>query len=109
NTLDEWIYFLKNSEIKSEFSAKGLKKAAEELDILKLSKEERAAYERYIDDRRVGESSIKTSWIEGNIKGRIEGKIEIALEMLKDSEPYDKIAKYTGLTDYEISELHKAL
>ncbi|MBF0259683.1 MAG: Rpn family recombination-promoting nuclease/putative transposase [Desulfamplus sp.] len=115
NTLDEWIYFLKNSEIKSEFSAKGLKKAAEELDILKLSKEERADYERYIEDWRVGESSIKTAWFKGEMKGRIEGKLEgkiegkteIALEMLKDGEPYDKIAKYTGLTDDEIETFKK--
>jgi predicted transposase/invertase (TIGR01784 family) len=105
DTLDEWIYFLKNSEIKSEFSAKGLKKAAEELDILKLSKEERVAYERYIDDWRVGESSIKTAWAKGEIKGRMEGKIEIAIEMIKDGESYDKIRRYTGLTDNEINEL----
>ena len=29
DTLDEWIYFLKNSEIKQEFSAKGIKEANE--------------------------------------------------------------------------------
>ena len=61
----------------------------------------RAAYERYIEDWRVGESSIKTAWV----KGRMEGKIEIAIEMLKDGEPYDKIRRYTGLTDNEINEL----
>jgi len=69
NNLDEWMYFLKNSEIKSEFTAKGLEKAAVELDILKLSKEDRSEYESYIEDRRVTESSVKTSWIEGNIVG----------------------------------------
>jgi predicted transposase/invertase (TIGR01784 family) len=111
DTLDEWIYFLKNSEIKNEFKAKGLQKAAKELDILKLSKEERAEYESYIEDRRVGESSIKTSWIEGQMegikKGKIEGKIEIALEMIKDGESNDKVRKYTGLTDDEIDGLRK--
>ena len=34
--LDEWIYFLKNEEIKDEFSAKGLRKAKEALDVMKL-------------------------------------------------------------------------
>ncbi|MBF0236046.1 MAG: Rpn family recombination-promoting nuclease/putative transposase, partial [Desulfamplus sp.] len=82
DTLDEWIYFLKHSEIKSEFSAKGLKKAAEELDILKLSREDRAAYERYIEDKRVAESSIKTSWFEGMEKGMVKGKMEIAIKMI---------------------------
>jgi predicted transposase/invertase (TIGR01784 family) len=73
DSLDEWIYFLKNSEIKSEFKAKGLQKAAVELDILKLSKEDRQDYENYIEDRRVLESSIRTSWFEGEIKGREAG------------------------------------
>jgi len=112
DTLDEWIYFLKNSEIKSEFRAKGLRKAAEELDILKLSKEERAAYESFIEDRRVAESSIKTSWHEGKregrIEGRTEGKLEIALEMLRDGESIYKIRKYTGLATDEIDRLRSA-
>ncbi|MGM0601670.1 MAG: Rpn family recombination-promoting nuclease/putative transposase [Candidatus Rifleibacteriota bacterium] len=37
NTLDEWIYFLKNEKIKDNFKAKGLKKAKKSLDILKMS------------------------------------------------------------------------
>jgi len=45
DTLDEWIYFLKHSEIKDEFKAKGIHKASEELDFYKLSKEERRQYE----------------------------------------------------------------
>ena len=105
DTLDEWIYFLKNSEIKGEFSAKGLQRAAEELDILKLSKDERMEYERYIEDKRVAESSIKTSWLEGKIEGKLEGKIEIAVAMIKDGETNDKIRKYTGLTDGDINAL----
>jgi predicted transposase/invertase (TIGR01784 family) len=113
NSLDEWIFFLKNSEIKSEFKAKGLCKAAVVLDIMKLSKKDRAEYESYIEDRRVTESSVKTSWIEGKtegklegkLEGKIEGKIEIALEMIKDGESNDKIRKYTGLTEEEIERL----
>ena len=107
NSLDEWIYFLKNSEIKSEFSAKGLVKAAKELDIMKLSKEERADYESYIEDRRVAESSVKTSWIEGKIEGKIESKLEIAMAMIHDGESNDRIRRYTDLTDDEIDGLRE--
>ncbi len=105
SSLDEWIYFLKNSEIKSEFKAKGLNKAAVELDVMKLSKEERSEYESYIEDRRITESSIKTSWIEGKAEGKAEGKIEIASEMVKDGESNDRIKKYTGLSDEVIKSL----
>ncbi len=79
DSLDEWIYFLKNSEIKSEFKAKGLEKAAKELDIMKLSQDDREAYQSYIEGRRILESSIRTSWFEGEIKGR-EAGIEIGFE-----------------------------
>ena len=103
DTLDEWIYFFKNSEIKNEFKAKGLQKAAEELDILKLSKEERAEYDSYIEERRVDESSIKTSWVEG----KIEGKFEVAMEMIKDGESNDRIRKYTGLSEDDIEKWRK--
>jgi len=37
NTLDEWIYFLKNEEIESSFKAKGLDEAKSTLNVLKLN------------------------------------------------------------------------
>ena len=40
DTLDEWVYFLKNSEVNDEFKAKGLAEAKEVLDIMRLDKEQ---------------------------------------------------------------------
>lgn len=98
DTLDEWIYFLKNSEIKDEFKAKGIHKASEELDILKLSKEERREYERYIDDKRVAESSIKTSWLEGHDKGVEKGKIQVALRLIAKGMSAEEAAEVAGVS-----------
>ncbi|MCP4149768.1 MAG: hypothetical protein GY757_18630, partial [bacterium] len=50
NTIDEWIYFFKNDTIKDDFTAKGLKEAQKELDILKMSEEERNEYEAYLEN-----------------------------------------------------------
>jgi predicted transposase/invertase (TIGR01784 family) len=50
--LDEWIYFLKNEEIKSDFSAKGLQEANERLDAMKLEAQEAQAYKRYLKNLR---------------------------------------------------------
>ena len=47
--LDEWIYFLKNAEIKPSFSAKGLKEANEKLDTMRLPEKERKAYDKYLE------------------------------------------------------------
>jgi predicted transposase/invertase (TIGR01784 family) len=113
DTLDEWIYVLKNSEIPDGFSAKGLAKAAKELDIMKLSDVDRKKYERYLDECRSAESSIETSWLEGHdkgletgiIKGIEKGMAKVALEMIQDGESHDKIMKYTELTVEDISKL----
>ena len=105
DTLDEWIYVLKNSEVPDGFSAKGLEKASKELDLMKLSDAERRSYERYIDDCRSAESSIETSWLEGHEKGIEKRNFEVAIKMIKGGESNDKIRKYTGLTDVEIEKL----
>ena len=49
DTLDEWIYFLKNSEIKQEFSAKGIKEADEVLKRANMSDGERREYQRFVE------------------------------------------------------------
>jgi hypothetical protein len=41
DTLDEWINFLKNETIPNNVTSKGLLKASQELDYMKMSKEEK--------------------------------------------------------------------
>jgi len=45
--LDEWIYFFKNTEIKTNFSAKGLKEASKRLSTMKLNEGEQKEYNKY--------------------------------------------------------------
>ncbi|MBF0547623.1 MAG: Rpn family recombination-promoting nuclease/putative transposase [Candidatus Riflebacteria bacterium] len=73
NTLDEWIYFLKNEEIKEDFQAKGLREAKEILDILRLSDEDRKAYERYSDDLHYQASMVLSSYGSGKMDGIEQG------------------------------------
>ena len=74
DTLDEWIYFLKNEEIKDEFSAKGLKEAKAKLDLMKLPRAERQAYQRYLDDLSYQASIVQSSYGIGLIKGQRKGE-----------------------------------
>ncbi len=46
--LDEWIYFLKNSEVKSDFTAQGLTEAKKKLDAMKMNDKERSIYSAYL-------------------------------------------------------------
>ena len=63
--LDEWIYLLKHSSVKSSFTAKGIKKAGKVLDKLKMSKEEQEAYDRFIDNRRIALGQIASAKLNG--------------------------------------------
>jgi predicted transposase/invertase (TIGR01784 family) len=111
--LDEWIYFLKNEEIKDEFSARGLKEAKQKLDVMKLPDAERRAYQRYLDDLHYQASMVESSYgigkIEGRKEGREEGKDEKARQMaraLKDEGvALAIIIKASGLSAREIDEL----
>ncbi|WPD20989.1 MAG: Rpn family recombination-promoting nuclease/putative transposase [Candidatus Electrothrix scaldis] len=76
DTLDEWIYFLKNEEIKEEFQAKGLKKAKHELDIMKLPDNERRAYDRHREYLHYRASMFETSYTAAVLEGRAEGRVE---------------------------------
>jgi len=87
DTLDEWIYFLKNEEIKESFTAKGLKEAQEKLSIMKLPEDEQKAYQHYKDDLHyqasMFESSFGDGYNEGKAEGVAQGKTEMLSVMLK--------------------------
>ena len=110
DTLDEWIYFLKNEEIKENFDAQGLKKAKQELDILKLPENERLAYERYQDDLHYQASMVESSYTIGVRKGIKKGEkkksVEIARNLI-DVLDIKTIAMKTGLTEEEVETLKK--
>ena len=122
DSLDEWIYFLKNEEIKENFKAQGLIKAKQELDILKLPEQERLAYERYQNDLHYQASMVESSYVigihkgikkgrkkgrvEGKIAGKLEGKKEIATNLLEGGLlDIRTIAKMTGLSLEEVENL----
>lgn len=99
DTLDEWVYFLKNSEVKDSFKAKGLDKVRERLRYENLSEEDKRMYDRFQENRRIENSVSYTA--------RLEEKREIARIMLAGSEPVEKIAKYTGLTPEQVEQLRQ--
>jgi hypothetical protein len=105
DTLDEWVYFLKNSEVKEGFRAKGLREASEKLKEDSLGEEEKAAYRRFQDSRRMERSEIETALKEGMEKG-----LEVAFtvyKMHKEGKPLAEICKAAGLTEPEVVQIIK--
>nr|WP_255494558.1 Rpn family recombination-promoting nuclease/putative transposase [Sulfurovum sp. bin170] len=100
NSLDEWIYFLKNEEIKDKFKAKGLDEAKKTLDVMKLGDRARAVYNRKQENKMYKASLLYTAKIEGEKKA----KIEIAKNLL-DVLDIATISLKTGLMIEEIEKL----
>ncbi len=115
--LEQWIYFLSTSQIPEDADAPGLKAAREKLQLSQMTKEEQAAYRRYLDDRVILADQIFTAKGEGRLAGLAEGraagleegmqkeKLANARKMKADNMPADLIAKYTGLSLEEIANL----
>ena len=74
DTLDEWIYYLKNNQIRDDFKAQGLDRAREVLAYDNLTDDEKKAYQREIENKRIRDSEIVTAYTDGEIKGRAEGE-----------------------------------
>ncbi|NEO16813.1 MAG: Rpn family recombination-promoting nuclease/putative transposase [Moorea sp. SIO4G2] len=102
NSLDEWIYFLKNSEIKEEFQARGLAEAKDKLRIESLPLPEKVAYQNYLENKRYEISLLEGAEAAGKLQGRAEKATEIAKAMKARGIDINLIVATTGLTKEDV-------
>ncbi|NBC83033.1 MAG: Rpn family recombination-promoting nuclease/putative transposase [Bacteroidetes bacterium] len=109
DTLDQWIYYLKNNEIKDEFNAKGINKAKELWRVDRLPETERKNYLKHIDDLHYGASMTWSMKVDAEERIRKDeaktNTIKIAKELKKNGATIDMIANSTGLSKEEIERL----
>ena len=123
--LDQWLYFLATSDIPEEADAPGLQEAREKLNLMKMNREEQAAYDRYLMERAILRNTMVTAreeglfegeckgrakgMAEGRAEGRAEGQKEGRMETAKNLKAMglniDDIVKATGLTVDEVAAL----
>ncbi len=86
DTLDEWIYFLKNSEIRDEFKAKGLREAKEKLRIDNLGGYEKEKYDNYIKEQRIRANEIESAVYDEiqKIESKLLPQIEEAQKLIEE-------------------------
>ena len=113
DSLDQWLYFLANTDIPEDADAPGLKEAREKLDLMRMGRDERIIYDRYLMDRAILRNTVDGARDEGKYegfkegieqgmeKGRSDEKAETARRMKADGMISEVIAKYTGL-DLEV-------
>jgi len=105
NTIDEWIYFFKNSEIPDNFNAKGLAEAREKLKTIKMSPKQLADYSRYLE-RLSSDASIAQTM---NFEAEFKAKVKIATNLLKNKVSKEIVKISTELPQSVIDELDNKL
>jgi len=105
DTLDEWIYYLKNNDIKDEFKAKGIEEAKEHWRVDNLPEEERKKYLKHIENLHYGASMAWSMKVDAEDEVKKQRSVEIAKGMKKDGLSLSVIQKYTGLSEEEIEKL----
>jgi predicted transposase/invertase (TIGR01784 family) len=109
DTLDEWIYFLKNSEVQQGFKAKGLKEAEQVLDIMQLEKEDQYSYNRHLDNLSLKASEMVSLQEEAEYKVKQNERVEIAYKGIIKGYDNDVLSDLTGLGIEEIEKLRANL
>jgi predicted transposase/invertase (TIGR01784 family) len=109
DNLDEWIYFLKNSEVKDEFKAKGLKQAGEVLDYMRLPQDDQFSYNRYLDYLHYKASEMLSLKLEAEDIVRQNRNVEIAKNAIIKGADGQFIADITGLSLGQIEEIRTNL
>ena len=119
NTLDEWIYYLKNNKIEDHFTAQGLGRAKELLLLDNLSEAEREQYMRAVDNKLLNDDAIQTALLEGKIKGEAiglekgeaiglaKGETKVIINSYRAGLSIDTIAHITNLTTEQVTEILK--
>jgi hypothetical protein len=107
--LDEWIYMLKHSVVPANCQAKNLEKAKDKLALMKMDREQRQRYERYLmnmtDERGIINAAQNEGERRGREKGLQEAKLEIAKNLQQSGMDIDSIATMTGLSLEAIKSL----
>ncbi len=102
---DQWVYFLKTSEIKDNFTAQGIDEARKKLAVMNMPNEEQRAYSRYLDKISTEAGVAETLKFEAEQKIIRNTNIKTAKGLKKDGIPNEIIAKNTDLTIEEIENL----
>jgi predicted transposase/invertase (TIGR01784 family) len=105
DSLDEWIYYLKNNDIPAEFKAKGLSQAREILKLDNLSESERSQYIHHLENLSYKASMVRTWKVEEEELLINNRNKEIARNAISLGLDIDSIIKLTGLTKIEIEKL----
>jgi len=96
--IDEWVYMFKHSKVKGDMEATNIDKAQEKLDELKMTVEERKAYESYEYNKAINDDVMQTKFNDGHEDGRVSERQAMIQAM-----------KSNGMSDAEIEKIIQSI
>jgi predicted transposase/invertase (TIGR01784 family) len=105
DSLDQWIYYFKNNEIKDTFNAKGIHKAKILWRVDNLPDDERKKYLKHVEDLHYSASMAWTLKVDAEDKVKKDKAIEIATNLKVKGVAIEIIEQSTGLSKDEIEKL----
>ena len=113
SSIEEWAYYLNTGDVPKGAKAPGMEEVKEQLKVYRMSKAERSAYYKHLDNIVILRDNIYTEREEGRLEGRAEGRAEgreeerrqNAIRMKDLGLPAETISTVTGLTLEEVAEL----
>lgn len=109
SSIEEWAYYLNTGDVPKGAKAPGMEEVKEQLKVDRMSKAERSAYYKHLDNIVILRDNIYTEREEGRLEGRAEGREEERRQnarRMKDlGLPAETISTVTGLTLEEVAEL----
>ena len=111
--IDEWIYMIKNNEVKEGSTSKNIDKANQKLAEINMPAEEHKRYEKYIINTVRNQDQIDTAKEEGKeegekigiTKGEKKGIEKVAKQMKLKGRSVEEIMELTELTKDQIDRL----
>ena len=115
--IDDWLYVMKHDNVPDTFHSPYMSQVAEKLNILKMSKDERADYTYYMKKLYNDRDELEAAESRGLEKGKAEGKSEgeaarsrqVALKMLTKKFDDETIIEVSGITSDELKQLKESL
>lgn len=111
DTLDEWIYYLKNNRLPDHFTAPGLEKAEKILNYYNMDPDAKALYDAHIKDRRISYDVLETARMEGREEGEEKGvekkTFEVVVNAYKQGIAISVIAHIAAISEEEVSQILK--
>ncbi|MGM0215358.1 Rpn family recombination-promoting nuclease/putative transposase [Enterococcus sp. AZ109] len=103
-----WQRFFNTGEV-SDDAPDYLKEAQRITDYHSMEREEQTMIMRVDKAQAIKDAEIAYAWEDGLEEGADMKAVEIALNMLEEKEPIEKIVKYTNLTIEQIEEIRTTL